>query len=639
MSWNSLSRKLIEISTLGEISVLGVKLDMKEETAAKILKPSSSYYWELEENAQKDRLIITNYHKDKEIDINFSCYDEKTKTSCDRIIDISISRTLTKDKLERDQALKYYTDQFKPYLKNSIIHRGNGFFSTDLLYDLGLNKAKISIGQWDMKDGRWYGILIEIEGVTKEEYVDNNIIKNKEGKYPIVGCLLPLMTLICGIILIEEICHIEHISTKEVSQIVTLALFISGIAAHIILKKEDRFKELSIRQKNDAIAFVKEVKVAENKSENNLLANIKHYESLLEQEKKKWLSEQQSLYNKKQLQLHEWSKLLEKKDAIIQERERRFEDILKSSLFKYSASLYADYKEREIEEIEWELKLRDRHPIKCGGKTDLILQELKKSKKEDVAKYKEILYKWEFLIKTFPELEDYVDDDELLSQPIYEDIEDLQNDYDRAKFYVSKEEYERMPVDARNQLALDRWWKQPCGVEEAGKRYELYCGYCFEKKGYKVEYHGIKEGKNDLGIDLIATKDGKTLIIQCKRRKQEGKIHHNTICQLFGSTIWHAIHENKEINDIKPVLMTSGQLDETAKEMAEILDIEVCYKPMGIYPIIKCNINNGNKIYHLPFDQQYNNTIIEPKKGEFYALTVEEATKAGFRRAFKHYIN
>jgi hypothetical protein len=54
--------------------------------------------------------------------------------------------------------------------------------------------------------------------------------------------------------------------------------------------------------------------------------------------------------------------------------------------------------------------------------------------------------------------------------------------------------------------------------------------------------------------------------------------------------------------------------------------------------MIKCNINNGNKIYHLPFDQQYWRTVID-KPGEFYAITVKEATKAGFRRAFKHYIN
>lgn len=45
-----------------------------------------------------------------------------------------------------------------------------------------------------------------------------------------------------------------------------------------------------------------------------------------------------------------------------------------------------------------------------------------------------------------------------------------------------------------------------------------------------------------------------------------------------------------------------------------------------------------DKIYHLPFDQQYNNTQIN-KPGEFYALTVTEAEAAGFRRAMKHYFN
>lgn len=55
-----------------------------------------------------------------------------------------------------------------------------------------------------------------------------------------------------------------------------------------------------------------------------------------------------------------------------------------------------------------------------------------------------------------------------------------------------------------------------------------------------------------------------------------------------------------------------------------------------MYPLIKCNINNGGKIYHLPFDQQYKRTDIS-KNGEFMALTVEEAEKAGFRRAKRYY--
>ena len=53
--------------------------------------------------------------------------------------------------------------------------------------------------------------------------------------------------------------------------------------------------------------------------------------------------------------------------------------------------------------------------------------------------------------------------------------------------------------------------------------------------------------------------------------------------------------------------------------------------------MIKCNINQttGEKIYHLPFDQQYDKCIITPETGEFYAMTVAEAEEAGFRRAMR----
>ncbi|MEY3495804.1 MAG: hypothetical protein RJA80_26 [Actinomycetota bacterium] len=35
-------------------------------------------------------------------------------------------------------------------------------------------------------------------------------------------------------------------------------------------------------------------------------------------------------------------------------------------------------------------------------------------------------------------------------------------------------------------------------------------------------------------------------------------------------------------------------------------------KQLKQYPVIKCNIaSNGEKIYHLPFDQQYDKTLIK----------------------------
>jgi hypothetical protein len=53
--------------------------------------------------------------------------------------------------------------------------------------------------------------------------------------------------------------------------------------------------------------------------------------------------------------------------------------------------------------------------------------------------------------------------------------------------------------------------------------------------------------------------------------------------------------------------------------------------------MVKCNINpgNGERIYHLPFDQQYDRVIVGDQDGEFYASTVAEAEAAGFRRALR----
>ena len=76
--------------------------------------------------------------------------------------------------------------------------------------------------------------------------------------------------------------------------------------------------------------------------------------------------------------------------------------------------------------------------------------------------------------------------------------------------------------------------------------------------------------------------------------------------------------------DFVPVFITTTELSDMAKEFAKQLGCKVMKIPMGDYPMIKCNINNGEKIYHLPFDQQYHRTEIT-KEGEFYAMTVKEA--------------
>lgn len=86
------------------------------------------------------------------------------------------------------------------------------------------------------------------------------------------------------------------------------------------------------------------------------------------------------------------------------------------------------------------------------------------------------------------------------------------------------------------------------------------------------------------------------------------------------------------------MLVITNKLSPIAEEFAKRLNVLVYVRPLRDFPMIKCNINQGNKIYHLPFDQQYYRTQIK-SSGEFYAWTVKEATEAGFRRARKYIIN
>jgi hypothetical protein len=44
---------------------------------------------------------------------------------------------------------------------------------------------------------------------------------------------------------------------------------------------------------------------------------------------------------------------------------------------------------------------------------------------------------------------------------------------------------------------------------------------------------------------------------------------------------------------------------------------------------------SGERIYHLPFDQMYDRTVIGNMPGERYVHTVREAEGLGFRRAFR----
>lgn len=296
----------------------------------------------------------------------------------------------------------------------------------------------------------------------------------------------------------------------------------------------------------------------------------------------------------------------------------------------YMAAIMADYETIGLKELANRLNWGTSQE---RAKKVTSLVTLRKETKELLSAYKEAQYQLEYLLNLFPNLRDIIDSEfGELPKLNTENIED----YDTARDYLSKEEYLKLSTAERNQLALDRYRESHRKSKwQIGRDYEMYVGYKYSQKGYIVDYFGSFMGIEDLGRDLICKKEDNILIIQCKYWSQIKEIHENHINQLYGTTISYCIENNIDKEFVKGVLVTNISLSATAKKMASYLGIEYIENyALGEYPCIKCNIGIEGKIYHLPFDQQYDSTKID-KPGEFYAMTVVEAERKGFRRAFK----
>ena len=328
----------------------------------------------------------------------------------------------------------------------------------------------------------------------------------------------------------------------------------------------------------------------------------------------------------------------------IVEENKKYKDILRELQNKHPFSvvpqMYADIHTTIFDDIALWMRSKQRPAHKSAE----IVSELKKQYHSYIYLYKEMEYKYNFLINVFPELKKYVDDDEALTcLSDCEDKDDFAGHQDRVLQWLSQDEYNSLSENERNQLALDRYKQRKKSKWEIGMEYELYIGYLLRTKGYIVKQFGIEKSFNDLGRDIIAEKtydDGSRVcyIVQCKNWSQETVLHENVVCQLFGTTLEYKIRHNDElfanITNVVPLLVTTTQLSETAKEFARRLGVKVKQQVrLGEYPMIKCNIDSH--IYHLPFDQQYYTTRIVEAKGEKFVWTVKEAVNEGYRRAVR----
>ncbi|MEY4751498.1 MAG: hypothetical protein RIQ60_3712 [Pseudomonadota bacterium] len=214
------------------------------------------------------------------------------------------------------------------------------------------------------------------------------------------------------------------------------------------------------------------------------------------------------------------------------------------------------------------------------------------------------------------------------------------NGRDPASLFLTRAEWSALSPSKRNQLALDRYWDyRQRNAWLAGIQYERYIGYCYEQEGFSVEYHGAIEGVEDLGIDLICTKGDVIQVVQCKRLSlaKQLPVRENAVAQIYGAALYYAISNQIDRSNVKPVLITTFELSPRAREFASALGVYTREnKSIERYPCIKCNFSSsGERIYHLPFDQQYDKTRIGKGSKDFYAMDIDYAEKMGFRRAYR----
>lgn len=332
----------------------------------------------------------------------------------------------------------------------------------------------------------------------------------------------------------------------------------------------------------------------------------------------------------------------EKNDTLLKQKKKMNVLLVIKAPFRYSATLAADMRSYVYDEMSSYLRYKS-HPALSASEA---IKSMKAETRDIIIQYKEMLYKYEFLLKTFPELQKYVDDEEALqSLDKVNSYNELAENTDHARDYLSDEEWTKLSVDEQNQLALDRYKKRTKSNWEIGIEYEMYVDFLL-----RVKYHfstipfGSLNGLDDLGRDIIATRIDasgaiSTYIIQCKYWAKTKEVHENVICQIFGTAMEYQLKRNLFKENVIPVIATTTRLSDMAQKFAQKLGVRVWNISKGEYPMIKCNIGtNGEKIYHLPFDQQYYRTEIK-KAGEFYAWTIKEATSKGFRRAMRHMYN
>lgn len=372
-----------------------------------------------------------------------------------------------------------------------------------------------------------------------------------------------------------------------------------------------------------------------------ILSSFGIYNSTLEERERKYTKGLSDIQQKTQKEIQETTQKAQREISEATQkyiRAEKEEKLWKQTMLERNAGFktllsFISYFEKLRDEPVSKYLAEKSHPAPTAA--SIVKEQTKKRREADFHKKRieALIEMYEQYAPFLTELKDDIPDINDVS--IFQEYDEKERQ-DSVVNYLTKEEYRKLPTAERNQLALDRFWSRPKSKWLIGKLYERYIGFLYEQKGYKVEYFGIDEKYQDMGRDLICRKGNETLIIQCKYWAEFRTIYEKHIFQLIGTLFeYRETHPNEKVTG---VFSTTTQLSPLARKIAITLGIELFenFKFNKDYPCIKCNIStlNNEKIYHLPFDQRYDDTKID-REGEMHCRTVKEAETAGFRRAFR----
>ena len=303
----------------------------------------------------------------------------------------------------------------------------------------------------------------------------------------------------------------------------------------------------------------------------------------------------------------------------------------KSIGFPWLATAYAEYFELQDLQSARALETKKSPAPRAAEQVREIARARRNAEKESrmhryLLSYYESLFPWLAEFRE-PDIADFVGSETEITGGRSEDP---------VLRWLTNGEYAELSSAERCDLALKRYKSRHKTKWEIGRDYERFVGYRAEDAGGEVYYQGIIEGFDDLGRDLVVRYGGDIEIVQCKYWSREKQIHEKHVFQLHSTRLAYEIDHPGSTP--AALLVTSTVLSQRAREFANKLGVRYLEQiGMDDYPVVKCNVSRvtGERIYHLPFDQQYDKTLVETGRGEFYAWSAADAEARGYRRAFR----